>query len=186
MTVSKGLNGGYESKLRGEAIIVHLLKGRIYALLAGRSANDLPTSFDNMSLIPETLFGDIGRGKAGKLPIHNDRIEDLNAIKLQPGLMRSLDCRVPGAGGDVCPFFVRFEDSEDVTSIQPLYPEKFEEELGAGVVLKLVRVEITDDPVSRNDERDMPPYKSSSDFVRWYGGLSVEDPRRVTQENFAQ
>jgi len=187
VTVTRGLLGSYESHLRGEAVIVDLgARGRMFAVVAGRSKNGLPTSPDHVALLPEALFGDVARSRARLSPLHQDRIDDLEAIRGQVGRSVSLNCDTPSECADFFPFLVRFGDLRDPTSVRVVDPTNLAAEFGEGVSLRGISVQITDEQVTQNPADAMPQYTGRPKFSRWYSSLSQNDPRRIGPENLAQ
>ncbi|WP_404333518.1 hypothetical protein AB2M62_10455 [Sphingomonas sp. MMS12-HWE2-04] len=185
-TLRQGMLGSYDARLKGDAVIVDLgARGSMFALLAGRSREGLPTSFDDMGLLPERLFGDIGRGRAGLLPHNRNRIDDLESIRGQVGRSAVLNCSAPTSDAGACPFLVQFADLDDPTSVRPVDPANLAIEFGDGVSLRSISVEITDQPVTRNSARDMPRYAGRPEFGKWYASLPLDDPRRIGPENFS-
>jgi hypothetical protein len=185
VTVTRGALGSYESQLRGEAVVVDLgARGRMFAVMAGRSKNGLPTSPDHMALLPEVLFGDVARSRAGLSPLYQSRVDDLEAIRRQVGRSVSLNCATPGEYADFFPFLVRFTDLHDPTSVRVIDPTNLAAEFGEGISLHGISVQITDEPLTQNSADAMPQYTGRSEFGRWYSSLSQDDPRRIGPENF--
>ncbi len=186
-TLTRGMYGSYDARLRGEAVVVDLgSRGRLFGLLAGRTKAGLPSSYDDMGLLPEALFGDIARGRSGQPPLHANRIDDLRAIRQHAGAVHSLPCSRPRLYADQCLSMVRFAEPADVTSVQPVDPNDLARSFGEGVSLKDVTVEITDDPVTKSTVGTLPDYRNTPEFARWYARLAVDDLRRIGPENFSR
>ena len=141
----------YSGRFRGEAVTVDLgEKGKLFALLIGRTAEgELDKGAAQM--MPERLFGDVGRAAQGESPLHKSRIEDLRAIANCTGAERALEC-----GGDVCPLLVRFADIRDPGSVEEVNPRALPNAFGPGVSLHSIIVEITDEPFTAGVAENFP------------------------------
>lgn len=125
----------YDGKFAGESIVVDLPSGKtIYALLRG-AGGDL----DMASLLPERVFGDIGRSTRGEPLLHGgDRIADIREIASRQGERAEIPCQTqPGW----CPMLVTFADIRDPASVRSFDPAS------AGM-RAILEVEITDAAVS--------------------------------------
>ncbi len=91
---------------------------------------------------------------------------------------------------------VTFEDPKDPKSIKLVYlfeeysnglkqEDNFEEIFGAGVHLKSMTVEITDESASTGEiDRYMPPLTHDTGYWEWRKKLSYNDPRKITEKDF--
>lgn len=125
----------YSGKFQGEAIPIELPGGRVvYAILRGRSG-----SHDMASMMPEHLFGDIGRSFRGEAPLHGgDRIADLRDIAGRVGERAEVPCDEHPSW---CPMLVEFAEPGRAESVR-----RFDPAPGRTIA---VSVEITDDDVTR-------------------------------------
>ncbi len=143
------LVSAYDGKFHGEAVAVDLSGGRtLFALLRdARGGNAMP-------LLPERLFGDIGRSARGeKKRFGADRLADVRDIATRDGAVASLDWREhPGWA----PMLVTFRDIADPTTVEKVDPDAPAAVLGPGVALTGIRVAITRDPVSTGIARRLP------------------------------
>lgn len=146
---SAALATPYSGRFRGEAVAVPLSGGRtLYALLRDWDGNEgMPM------LIPERLFGDLGRGIRGeKTKFRSDRVADLRDIASRVGERQVLDC---AGGAEECPLLVIFERAGDPSSakrIDPATPASMPPDISSASVV----VEITDDPVTTGIGRELP------------------------------
>jgi hypothetical protein len=129
----------YDGKLRGEAVAVDLDDGRtLFAILRGADGET-----GMAELLPERLFGDIGRSVNGRQTRFNsDRVADLRDIASRTGETAVLDCARHPAW---CPMLVTFGDLRDPLSVEPVDPGDLATAFGPGHVLKRISVEITDE-----------------------------------------
>jgi hypothetical protein len=136
----------YNMRFRGEAVAVDLgERGRLFAVLIGRHPNG---EFERaaIQMMPEALFGDVGRSFAGQSAVHASRVDDIRSIASRPGQMRVLDCQAGGA--QICPLLVRFRDPADPASVEQVVPYDLASAFGFGVSLKTISIEITNDRVN--------------------------------------
>lgn len=125
----------YSGKFEGEAIPIELRGGRVvYAILRGRGG-----SHDMASMMPERVFGDIGRSFRGQEQLHaNDRVADLRDIAGRVGERAEVPCDEHPSW---CPMLVEFASPGRAESVR-----RFDPAPGRRVT---VSVEITDDVVTR-------------------------------------
>ncbi len=137
----------YDGKLRGEAVAVDLSGGRtLFAILRGGDGQS-----GMAELMPERLFGDIGRASRGEeTQFSPDRVADLRDIAPREGETATLDCATQSGW---CPMLVTFADRSDPTIVRQVYPSNLAVTFGPGVRLKAITVEITDDPVTSGIEK---------------------------------
>jgi hypothetical protein len=78
-----------------------------------------------------------------------------------------------------------FKDPQDPKSATWLDPDNFGKELGAGVSLKRVRVEVTKEPITRGIEKKLPSFAQETGFHQWRSNLPNDDPRsRLARNDF--
>lgn len=152
-TLSKptvGLASPYSGKFQGEAVAIELSGGRtLFAVLRGADGNE-----GAMPMLPERLFGDIGRDARGEpKQFPSDRVADLRDIASRQGERRILDCE---SQPNWCPMLVTFGDTSDPTSVRQVDPLAVERSLGEATALRRIVVEIVDEPVTRGIETKLP------------------------------
>jgi hypothetical protein len=169
----------YSGEFRGQALALRLASGRIvYAILRGANGDqNVP------ALLPERVFGDLGRGMRGEPKrFGSDRIEDLADIGSRVGERREINC---GESPDLCPMLVTFRDPSDPRSLEVVDPGSPEETLGAGVTADGIVVEITDEAVGPPFSAPLPSLGRGSGFTEWRTSLPRGDPRRhITLTDF--
>jgi hypothetical protein len=103
-------------------------------------------------LLPERLFGDIGRSARGKeTRFSPDRIADLRNITSRTGEVATLDCH---KHPDWCPMLITFADEGNPVSVARADASNLATALGPGVRLQRITVKVTDDDVTTGiDER---------------------------------
>lgn len=145
----------------GDALVIDLPSGPVFILLK------MPVSGDNLStkatdaLLPDHAGGDLDQYIA--------------------------DLRMLGASGEgeyrgdlpraAWPVMVRFRDLKDPTSVEAVDPET--------VGIKRIWVETTQAEMTRGIEKRLPSFQSETGFDKWYGSLAMDDPRRVTLDDFS-
>jgi hypothetical protein len=156
--ITKAQGWSITYNITGEAVVVDMgPRGLLFATL--RKPSDLTFSGAggsgggynaNMMQFPEQKFrGDISPSASGKEKFAA-YVDELDRLKPKSDL----------ALGDV-PVLVRFGDPNDPKSISLVDPRDLAASFGAGVILKLATVEITDDAVTTGIEARLPWLKSS-------------------------
>jgi hypothetical protein len=132
----------YDAKFRGEAVEVGLGGGRrLFALLV---AEDNHKRW--VQMWPEHLFRDLSSERSERVRILRDIASHEGAERVLPRWgPRISDSREPM--GEY-PMLVTFRDLRDPTSLQAVAPEALDRSFGAGVTLKAIRIQITDEPVT--------------------------------------
>ena len=105
---------------------------------------------------------------------------------------------------DNYPMFVRFRDPTDPKTVENLLEfkpcpdehgvpnrtvcltkDRFAEAFGAGVALKSVSIEMTDEPVTVGIvKKYAPPSSTIKDYMIWFRTLPYGDPRRIGLDTF--
>lgn len=137
------LVSAYNGEVQGEAVAVDLPGGRtLFAILRGMDGDS-----GMAELMPERLFGDIGRSARGEPTRHSpDRVADLRDIAGRTGETVTLDCaRHP----DWCPMLLTFANPADPASIRRVEPTNLAAAFGSGTALRGITVELTDNAVTR-------------------------------------
>ncbi|HEY0028482.1 MAG TPA: hypothetical protein VGC35_11475 [Allosphingosinicella sp.] len=187
LVLVKGIRGTYEANFQGEAVALPLAgRGTLYALLAGRTSAGKPSSYADMAMLPERLFGGPAQAATGRLPDHPDRIDDIRDISRRVGETAILDPAQAHQAWNDFPFLVRFTDPSDPKSVIAVNPADLVTHFGEGVTLRGVTVTITDDEVTAGKLGALPSFGTETGFVQWYAALTVEDPRRIGPEHFRQ
>lgn len=171
----------HSADVRGEAVVVDLGKrGLVFALVDDK---------DDMRL---------------------NRIFQDGSFFSPQGLRKFKKTLVPGKNGifDPCltptyPPIVTFKNLDDPTSVvslmewgpvNPRQPscinevkvDRFPEIFGEGVYLKSMEFEITDEPLSHNDEVLLPLYKDQKAYMDWIKSLPYDSPKRILPSNFGR
>lgn len=156
----------YNGKFQGEAVAVEIGTGNIlFAVLRGAAGDE-----GAASMLPERLFGDIGRVSAGERPLHSpDRIADLKDIASRQGEQRTLDC---GRRPEWCPMLITFADTGAPETVSQVDAANLETAFGPHVRLKRISVEVTHEPVTRGIERKLP-------WLAHHVGTLIRRPRSV-------
>jgi hypothetical protein len=187
LVLRKGLQGIYESELRGEAVALPLAgRGTLYALLTGRTPAGRPSSSADMAMLPERLFGGLGQAATGRLPDHPERIDDIRNIARRTGETAVLDGAQLHPAWHNFPFLVRFADPADPKSVVAVDPEDLASHFGEGVTISRVTVTITDEEVTEGRLGALPAFGRETGFAQWYAKLPIQDPRRIGPEDFKQ
>jgi hypothetical protein len=160
-------DGRPQWRVLGEAVAVDLPGGRtLYALLAG---NDRDVDYG--ARIPDRAYSDDGRIHGPPPP-----------VQLYP--------KAPDKGvfriTDPLPMLVMFADPKDSKSIMRIDPRNLSGTFGPGYALKSITLQMTDETVTREIEKRLPNFGKGSGFDRWYVGLSMDDPRRLTFDDFVK
>lgn len=131
----------YDGRFRGEAVAVDLGSGKtLFALLVNANGE-----YGYASLLPERLFGDLGRGIRGEKKIHADRQADVRDIARRLGASATIDC----ANQEFeCPMLVTFRDIKDPRTVEQVNPANLSASFGDAVKLKRITVQVTDEDVT--------------------------------------
>lgn len=169
---------GNPADVRGEAVAVDMGKrGVLFALISHQSDLEFYNAF------PEP--GDIGNSTPegikhyASLPIGTKGI--LNPTN-PPGYPKLVT-------------FTDMDDPKSVTLAQVwkrndrgyfyLEEDRMEKLFGDGVKLKDITLEITDEPLTESDIRELiPSFDKESGFWEWRKGLKYTDPRKISGSNF--
>jgi len=157
----------HNGKFQGEAVAVDLGDGQtLFAILRGDDAAQ-----GAAQMIPERVFGNIGRSVRGEpRRFGSDRVRDLRDIASRTGERREIDCRVNPSW---CPMLVTFRDIEDPTTVGQVDPFALDKTFGAGLRLKRILVELTDEPVTHGIEKRL-------DWLSSQSGALLKRPKRVS------
>ena len=167
MKPTVALASPYDAKFKGEAVAVELGNGQtLFALL--KNENGEPTAFP---MVPENLFRDLTTG--------SERIRNIRQIASNVGLARELPRVGPRISDSRDPFvqyplLVRFRDPDRPESVEAVRPDALDEAFGAGVKLKRIMVQITDEPVTDTMKKRLPWLE---DVGRLRGSLIPNPPR---------
>lgn len=93
------------------------------------------------------------------------------------------------------PRIIKFDDIDDVTSIKLVYQNKdyanedvfidnFEELFGPNVRLNQIKIEITNEEITRNIESYLNFFQQPDKFISWRKSLRYGDPVAVDRNNF--
>jgi hypothetical protein len=132
----------YDAKFRGEAVEVDLGGGRrLFALLIGEDSNE-----STVQMWPEHLFRDLSSERSERVRILRDIASNQGAERVLPRWgPRLSDSREPM---NHYPLLVTFRDLRDPTSLEAVDPEALDRSFGAGVTLRAIKIQITDEPVT--------------------------------------
>lgn len=173
------LVSAYDGVFQGEAVAVDLPGGRtLFAILRGMDGNS-----GMAELMPERLFGDIGRSARGEPTRHSpDRIADLRDIASRTGETATLDC---AQHPDWCPMLVTFDDPDDPASVRRVEPTNLAAAFGSGTALRGITVELTDDAVTRGVEGRLPA-PDARGFLNWDGCSNPNLPDTFNISDFGR
>lgn len=164
---------------KGEAVAVDLgQRGMLFSII--------PT---DSYLIVFSLFP----GPPGLTPKGAEYYSQLKNVKAEMGNNESIMGQIPT--------MVTFSDIHDPKSVQLAYSvaaisvpnqaawdfkttDNLEKLFGAGVHLKSVTVEMTDEPITKLIEKYLPSFDKSTGYWEWLKSLQYDDPRRVSEANF--
>jgi len=154
--------GSSHADARGEAVAVDLPGGTLFALLRR------PTSPDGAGLYAEYAYG-------GALPNGDWRLR-IEALKrqAQPALLPR----------EELPMLVRFRDPADARTIEVLSPSDLAAGFGSGIRFSRVVIQVTNDPVSETIVSRLPSFRPGSGYAEWIRSLDVNDPRRLSIQDF--
>ena len=146
--------------LTGEAVAVDLGGGKtLFALLTGAD-------------------GDVD--SAGRDISHIFRQVGADFIELWPNAPKTTSPRIR----QPAPMLVTFADIGDPKSVMQVDAENLAARFGAGVILKRIMVEVTDDAVTKGIEGRLPSYGPQTGFDQWFKTLNYGDPRAISKYDF--
>ncbi|HNP84197.1 MAG TPA: hypothetical protein PKN47_22250 [Nitrospira sp.] len=143
----------------------------VYGEAVAINLNDKGTLF---SLINWDSYKDV----LNALPFHtNDLSERLKYYRnVKPGTKANLEKDIPG--------FAFFKNIDDPKTFTPVRSDEWERILGAGIHLRKIEIEITDQPVTWTIENTLPPFAPGKGFIEWQRTLPYGDPRIFGLDNF--
>ena len=136
---SRLIDGGYNAHVRGEAIVMDLPGGPVFALLSGADGDaDYAATIADAALESALRPGGANRDyRAGRFAeIYPTKPNIENYMPQNP-----------------LPMFVRFTDIDDPRSVQRVDPANLAASFGPGIRLKRITVEVTDDDVTTGIEK---------------------------------
>lgn len=145
------------AELKGEAVVVDLPDGPLFALLKNDDAGQPLDVRITKALSPGAAFDGIDDYVAA--------VRALGSGKHRAELPRT-----------DWPLMVRFGDLKDPKSVEAVDPQ--------AIGVKRVWVENTSAPLTTGIEKRMPSFGRSTGFDSWYTNLRMDDPRRVTLDDF--
>ena len=74
------------------------------------------------------------------------------------------------------PMMVRFRDIRDPKSVERVDPD--------AIGVRRIAIETTRDPVTTGIEKRLPSYGPNSGFAAWFATLAMDNPRRLTLDDF--
>ncbi|MBK8628886.1 MAG: hypothetical protein IPN84_01360 [Sphingomonadales bacterium] len=161
------LEGAYIVKVKGEAVVIDLPGGPVFALLSGADGNG-----DYAGTIAEAAL--VSKVKPGG---ENRDYRQGQFAEIYP-TVPSIENYMPE---NPLPLLVRFRDITDPTSVERVEPAA----IGPGVVLRRIAIAKTDEPVTTGIEGKLPYFGKSSGYLSWRQTLDNDDPRRrLTRSDF--
>jgi hypothetical protein len=139
----------YNAEFKGEAVAVDLGNRQVlFALLKDENGNS-----GTVQMWPEKVFENLSSG--------SERIRNIRRIASNEGHSRELPRFFPAISDSREPFMnypllVRFRDLDRPETIEAVDPEALDKAFGAGVKLKRILVQITDDPVTDGIKQRLP------------------------------
>jgi hypothetical protein len=82
------------------------------------------------------------------------------------------------------PMLVRFRDSADPKTVEEVKPDDLAASFGAGVRLRRIILQMTDEDVTVGIEKKLPSFGKETGFDDWFRGLPYGDARAIEFENF--
>lgn len=156
----------YSGRFDGEAVPIDLRSGRaVFAILRGAEGDQ-----GAAQMIPERLFGDIGRHDRGEPARFGfDRLRNVRDIASRLGEQLAMDCR---ANPGWCPMLVTFRDIKDPQTVEQVDPLALDKVFGRDVRLARILIELTDEPVTRRIEKRLG-------WLRGQSGALLKRPKGV-------
>ena len=165
VVTSPNLPGGNpaNSEVRGEAVAVDLPGGPLFALL---SSPTNPSAAETYAAYAYAAAG----------PIGHDWRTVAETIKRQtaPAVLPA----------EYLPRLVRFRDPADARTIEVVDPRDLAAGFGSGFRLNRVVIQSTEEPVTSTIETRLPSFRAGSGFAEWIRSLDVNDPRRLSSQDF--
>lgn len=174
------IQGLYDTKVTvdGEAVVVDLGKrGILFALLSGYDMG------------PDNAYQVVFNSLSGPPGLSEEGIEYYKNLKNIKATLKP----------ENYPFLVTFLDKKNPKTIKMIHEMKWdgtypmhykifadhsEEIFGKGVHVKDIKIEMTNEPVTKIIDKYMPSYSQDSDFWSWLNSLAYDDPRRVGPSSF--
>lgn len=152
-------------RVRGEGVAVDLgKKGVFFALLSGKKLG-----YDHRYYIVFTEF-----------PSEYDILSP-DAIRYYSKLKAKKEMIF-----DNLPILVHFRDSKDPKTVELVDPKDLEKTFGKGVKLVSATIEMTDEPMTSNIWKYMPPFDGRTGFQEWVNKLPYGDERRIGSYDFME
>ena len=139
----------YNAKFKGEAVAVELGDQQLLlALLVDEKGHS-----GTVQMWPERRFEDLSSG--------SERIRNIRDIASNEGLSRELPRFLPAISDSrepmvQYPLLVRFRDLDRPETLEAVDPDALDQAFGAGVKLKRIMVQITDEPVTDRIKKRLP------------------------------
>jgi hypothetical protein len=139
----------YDAEFKGEAVAVDLGNRQVlFALLKDENGG-----LGTVQLWPEHLFKDLTSG--------SERIRNIRQTASNEGVSRELPRFRPAISHSREPFvnyplLVRFRALDRPDSVEAVPPDALDKAFGAGVKLKRISVQITDEPVTDGIKKRLP------------------------------
>jgi hypothetical protein len=148
----------YVSRERGEAVAVDLPDNQTLFALIGQNEN----TYDLSELIGRTLYPHGSAYEVGRRSVNDPPVAFVRRFPY---------------GGSGLPLLVTFRDMSDPKSVVRVDPDDLAASFGAGVRLKRITVQVTDDPVTTGIEKRLGWWKDH--INRHFDGSStiIEDMR---------
>lgn len=164
--------------IKGEAVAVDLPNGQtLFVLLRSSSSDDWAAyahEWTNIKAPPNLsadeaneIYWKMAADDRGTYPVKRQRMVGPEEI-------------------DNYPYFVRFRDIRDPTSIERVDPDDLAATFGPGYRLKSLTAQFTDASVTTGIERKLPSFGAETGFANWYRELPYGDPRAVTRDDFVK
>lgn len=155
MTSEETAGGG---GLTGQALIVDLPGGPLFVLLKMPVAGERLASAATLALAPDAAGG-----------IDNY----VSAVGNLGGWFGGAEAELPR---EDWPLMVTFGDINDLKSVKKVDPDS--------IGVKRILLETTSEDVTSGIEERLPNYGKGSGFDEWYASLAMDDPRRLTLDDF--
>ena len=159
----------YDAAFKGEAVAVDLGNHNVlFALLVDEKGNS-----GTGMMWPENLFKDLSSG--------SDRVRNIRRIASHEGLAREVPRFFPPISKSrepmvQYPMLVRFRELDRPETLEAVAPDALDRAFGAGVKLKRISIQITNDPVTVGIKKRLPWLE---EVGRARGTLIPNPPRRM-------